>query len=123
VDSLRSSRPSSLSSSRPLSAPSSTLPIPLPRPSCQEIPLGHRRPGGTARRPLAAGFRRGSYLAEGGLVLVGIYVLIGAGIGDAAGSVMVGIASGVVAGLGAVAAILLIIGSERASRASGAAGE
>jgi hypothetical protein len=57
------------------------------------------------------------------LVLVGIYVLIGAGIGDAAGSVMVGIASGVVAGLGAVAAILLIIGSERASRASGAAGE
>ena len=50
------------------------------------------------------------------MVLVGTYVLIGAGIGEAAGSVVVGVAAGLLAGVCAVAAILLIPGSALASR-------
>jgi hypothetical protein len=55
-------------------------------------------------------------LAEGALVLVGAYMLIGAGIGEAAGSALVGVAAGLIAGVCAIAAILLITGSARAAR-------
>jgi hypothetical protein len=50
-------------------------------------------------------------VAEGVLVVMGVYVLIGAGIGLLAGSVMVGIVAGLIAGACAVGAILLIRGS------------
>ena len=49
-------------------------------------------------------------VAEGGLLVIAIYVLIGAGIGLLAGSVMVGVYVGLVAGVCAIAAILLIRG-------------
>ena len=50
-------------------------------------------------------------VAEGVLVVMGVYVLIGAGIGLLAGSVMVGVVAGLIAGACAVGAILLIRGS------------
>jgi hypothetical protein len=58
-------------------------------------------------------------LAKGSLVLVGLYVLIGAGIGEAAGSVLVGVTAGVIAGVCAISAILLIRGSALAARSPG----
>ncbi len=54
-------------------------------------------------------------MAQGAVVVVAAYVLIGAGIGFAAGSVLVGIGAGLLAGLCAVAAILLVRGSAVAS--------
>jgi hypothetical protein len=50
-------------------------------------------------------------MAEGALVVIGAYVLLGAGIGLAAGSVVVGAAAGAFAGFCAVSAIFLIRGS------------
>jgi hypothetical protein len=61
-------------------------------------------------------------VAEGGLLVIAVYVLIGAGIGLLAGSVMVGVFVGLVAGVCAVAAILLIRGSAVAAGNSGDAG-
>jgi hypothetical protein len=54
-------------------------------------------------------------VAEGGFLVVAVYVLIGAGIGLLAGSVVVGVLAGLVAGICAIAAILLIRGSALAA--------
>jgi hypothetical protein len=72
----------------------------------------------SAAAPVAARLRRFIGMAEGALVLVGAYILIGAGIGEAAGSVVVGMAAGLFAGVCAIAAILLITGSAHAARAA-----
>jgi hypothetical protein len=58
-------------------------------------------------------------VAEGGLLVIAVYVLIGAGIGLLAGSVVVGVVTGLVAGVCAIAAILLIRGSAVAADTSG----
>jgi len=50
-------------------------------------------------------------IAEGALVLVALYALVGAGIGAAAGSVLAGMLLGLFTGVCAVAAILLISGA------------
>jgi hypothetical protein len=68
------------------------------------------------------GMRRLITIAEGALLVVGIYVLIGAGIGVAAGSVMVGVGAGLIAGLCAMGAILLIRGSALAADTAADAG-
>jgi hypothetical protein len=57
-------------------------------------------------------------VAEGGFLVIAVYVLIGAGIGLLAGSVMVGVLAGLVAGICAIAAILLIRGSAVAAGTS-----
>jgi uncharacterized membrane-anchored protein len=62
-------------------------------------------------------------LAEGALVVIGAYALIGAGIGLLAGSVMVGVMAGLVAGACAVGAILLIRGSAVAAADADTVGE
>jgi hypothetical protein len=78
--------------------------------------LGHR----SAIAPANSSLRLRHFLnvAEGSLLLVAVYMLIGAGIGDAAGSVMVGVAAGLIAGVCAIAAILLISGSALTARAA-----
>ena len=50
-------------------------------------------------------------IAEGALVLIVLYALVGAGIGAMAGSVLAGMLLGVFTGVCAVAAILLISGA------------
>ncbi len=54
-------------------------------------------------------------MAEGALVVVALYVLMGAGVGLAAGSVLIGVGAGLITGLCAIAAILLVRGSAVAS--------
>jgi hypothetical protein len=61
-------------------------------------------------------------IAQGGLLVTAVYVLIGAGIGLLAGSVMVGVFVGLVAGVCAIAAILLIRGCAVAADGSGQPG-
>lgn len=65
--------------------------------------------------------RRLVRVVEAAAVVVAVYVLIGAGIGEMAGAVMVGIVAGSIAGVCAIAAILLIRGSAVAA-AQGADG-
>lgn len=50
-------------------------------------------------------------IAEGGLALTVLYALIGAGIGAAAGSFLLGLAVGFATGVAAIGAILLISGA------------
>jgi hypothetical protein len=59
--------------------------------------------------------RVGISLAEASVVLVALYALLGAGVGAACGSVLLGTLSGLVIGVMAVAAIFLISGSARAA--------
>lgn len=115
-------RRSSLPASDPVMSSASTLAIPSARTPFQALspsPRAHPLPGsphsGAANAAAAARRRHLINLAEGAFVLVGLYILLGAGIGDVAGSVLIGVTSGLVAGLCAVAAILLICGSARAS--------
>ncbi len=58
-------------------------------------------------------------VAQGGLLVIAVYALIGAGIGLLAGSVTVGVFAGLVAGICAIAAILLIRGCAVAAGTSG----
>jgi hypothetical protein len=74
--------------------------------------------GRPARTRFTPRLRRWMSVVEGSLLLVGLYILIGAGIGDAAGSVMVGVTAGLIAGICAIGAILLISGSALTSRAA-----
>jgi hypothetical protein len=120
VDLRRSAPPSSL--------PDFTLAIPAPRRPLPALTRGPRQ--GSPRESLfgqratsartASALRMRHFLnvARGSLLLVGLYMLIGAGIGDAAGSVMVGVAAGLIAGVCAVAAILLISGSALTARSA-----
>jgi hypothetical protein len=66
-----------------------------------------------SERPLSSAdrFRVLFHIAEAAVLVVGVYVLIGAGIGEVAGSLLVGVAAGLIAGVCAIGAILLIRGS------------
>jgi hypothetical protein len=59
--------------------------------------------------------RAGISLIEAAIVLIALYALLGTGIGSACGSVLLGMFSGLMIGVFAVAAILLISGSARAA--------
>lgn len=112
-------------SSASSSLPAAALVIPTARRPFQA--LARRRSQGSPQSPLqrslgaAAGIhpavrlRHWIGVAQGSLLLVGLYTAIGAGIGDAAGSVMVGVTAGLIAGVCAVAAILFISGSALAA--------
>ena len=118
---LRRSAPPSSSPSPTLTIPTARRPLQTPGrsrpPLSVELPFG-RSLGAAASAPPALRFHRWIGVAEGSLLLVGLYMLIGAGIGDIAGSVMVGVAAGLIAGVFAVAAILLISGSALTARAA-----
>jgi hypothetical protein len=109
-------------SAPPTSLPDYTLAIPAARRPFEALSRSrpHPVPGSPFQRslgtPSAARLRHWLSVAEGVLVLVGVYILIGAGIGEAAGSVLVGAAAGLISGVCALAAILLISGSAVAAR-------
>jgi hypothetical protein len=107
VDLRRSSPPSSLPDLR-FAIPAARQPFPQLTPT-PHLSHGSRFGQRAASDPtaFAVRLRHRVNLAEGALVLIGAYILIGAGIGEAAGSVAVGIA-----------AILLISGSAQAARAA-----
>jgi hypothetical protein len=106
-------------SSSPTSVPAGTIVIPAARRPFRALHESVDSGGFSLSRQLgekplwasAAGLRQLIAIVEAVLLVVGIYALIGAGIGAAAGSVMVGMGIGLIAGVGAVAAILLVRGS------------
>ncbi len=112
---LRKSSPSSSVSDLSLAIPAARRPFPQlsgrPAPAADPGNPSTGHPAAVAMR-----LRHCVNLAEGALVLIGAYILIGAGIGEAAGSVAVGVAAGLIAGVCAIAAILLITGSAQAAR-------
>jgi tetrahydrodipicolinate N-succinyltransferase len=112
VDLRASSSPSSLPAGA-IAIPRARQPFPTLTRAEREAPSGPAvSPADTpARTASAVRIRRVVALAQAVLVVVGSYVLIGAGIGAAAGSVMVGMGAGLIAGLCAIGAILLIRGS------------
>jgi hypothetical protein len=114
VDLRASSSPSSLPAGA-IAIPTARRPFQAPARASREAAPRPPAWGSSARAGSALRIRRLVTVAEVVLVVVGSYVLIGAGIGDAAGSVMVGMAAGLLAGLCAVAAIMLIRGSALAS--------
>jgi hypothetical protein len=61
--------------------------------------------------------RRSSF-AEGAIILVVLYALLGAGIGAAFGSFVVGMGCGLLIGVFAAAAILLIRGAAQAAKSA-----
>ncbi len=117
----------------PSSLPASTFAIPATHPpfppltrvappvgpvatSPPVVAVGTAFPHPSAGVAAATSEARLRHLVEGALVLVGAYILIGAGIGDVAGSVVIGVAAGFLSGVGALAAILLISGCAQAAR-------
>jgi hypothetical protein len=114
-------------SASPSSIPLETIAIPAarrPLPDLKERPVEANlsfssEPGRRDRLWARMDPHQVIVVAEGGFLVIAVYVLIGAGIGLLAGSVMVGVLAGLVAGVCAIAAILLIRGSAVAADASG----
>lgn len=98
--------------SSPGTRPLPAISIPMARRPLQAPPVAVASPLATDAGQAQSEHLRGLIrMAEVAIVVIGVYVLIGLGIGAAAGSLMVGAGAGLIAGVCAIAAILLIRGS------------
>ena len=106
------------SSSRP-SLPVQAIAIPQARQPLQALTavprLAEAVPEAAERTASSTHVRRLAAIVEASVFVVALYVLIGAGIGELTGAVMVGIVAGSIAGVCAISAILLVRGSALAA--------
>jgi hypothetical protein len=73
------------------------------------------RPAIQAHRPASPQSNRASF-TEGAILLIALYTLLGAGIGAACGSLVLGMGFGLLVGVFAAAAILLIRGAAQGAK-------
>jgi hypothetical protein len=72
-------------------------------------------PATQAHRPASQQSNRASF-TEGAIILIALYTLLGAGIGAACGSLVMGMGLGLLIGVFAAAAILLIRGAAQGAK-------
>jgi hypothetical protein len=70
-----------------------------------------------ASRPAPRPGARGAF-TEGAIILIALYTLVGAGIGSACGSLLLGMLFGLIIGFFAAAAILLICGAAQGAKSA-----